>query len=132
LYAINYLNEIEGNEKKEIWSPGWGLIIRTYQKVEVLLVVIDFNLILINPNSILISRYTIDSTRSLFMDTALKSFKFVKKFKIRKLSCQNVLQIDCKYDVKFEELELDKRYYYCYNGRICKSADKFQRGMHLI
>jgi hypothetical protein len=150
LYAINYLNEIEGNGKKEIWSPGWGLIIRTYQKVEVLLVVIDFNSILINYGSILISRYTIDSTRTLFMDTTLIIFKFVKKylnveysnneinfddvkkFKIRKFGCQNVFQVDCNYDVKFEEFGVDKRYYYCYNGRICKSDDKFQRGMHLI
>jgi hypothetical protein len=78
--AIDYQNEAEEDEKKEIWSPGWGLIIRNYQKVEVLLVLIDFNSILINFHSILISRYAIDSTRTLFMDTTLIIFKFIKKY----------------------------------------------------
>jgi hypothetical protein len=78
--TINYPNGTEDDGRKEIWNPGWGLIIRIYQKVEFLLVLIDFNSILINPDSILISRYSIHSTRSLFMDTALKIFKFVKKY----------------------------------------------------
>jgi hypothetical protein len=68
--AINYSIGFREAGENGIWGPGWGLIIRYFQKVGNFLVLIDFD-------SILISPIVIDNLRTLFMDKMLIIYNFL-------------------------------------------------------